>query len=84
MRFVIGAVALAFVIGRLFITPRLATVPSVEGAYEAAAHIFVGFLVLVALYDRRQVLGPSRLYGLIGLAITAWEGALFFIQRGLQ
>jgi hypothetical protein len=74
-------VAFLIILCRPFITPHLATDPSIEGVYEAVALFFVGFLLLVPIYDWKQVLGPSRWYGVIGLVILLWEGSLFYIDK---
>lgn len=73
--------ALIVLLGRLWITPRLTTVPSAEGIYEATAHLFVGFLIAAPFYDKKQQLGPSHLYGVLGWALTAWEALWFFVQK---
>jgi hypothetical protein len=57
MKKLILASAFAIALGRVFITPRLTNIPSIEGGYEALAHLLVGFMILVPFYDRRQSLG---------------------------
>lgn len=79
-RFIIVAAATIFV-GRLLITPRLASVPSAEGAYEALSHLFVGALLFAPMYDWRESVGPARLYGAIGAALSGWELLLFLLQK---
>ncbi len=69
-------------LGRIFITPRIAGVPSVEGTYEALSHLLVGFLILVPFYDREEILGPSKLYGWVGWGLAIWEGIWFAVQKG--
>ncbi len=83
MKTSIVAVAAILAICRAFITPRLTHIPTLEGLYETTAHLFVGFLILIPAYDWRQKLGPSRAYGLLGLALTTWEALWFFAQRYL-
>jgi hypothetical protein len=73
--------AIATALGRIVVTPRLTNIPSVEGAYEALAHLFVGFLILVPFYDRDQELGPSKMYGWIGWALALWELGWFLFQK---
>jgi hypothetical protein len=72
--------AAAIALGRIFITPRLTGIPSVEGSYEAIAHIVVGFLIFVPFYDWKQQLGPTRLYGCIGWVLAFWELGWFLAQ----
>ncbi len=69
--------------GRIFITPRLTSIPTFEGTYEALAHLFVGFLILVPFYDKLEQLGPSKLYGYIGWALAIYEGVFFAVQKYL-
>jgi hypothetical protein len=78
--FLILTAAVAVAAGRVFITPRLA-VPSSEGSYEAFAHLFVGFLVLVPFYDPKQLVGPSRILGGIGWFLAFWELGWFLFQK---
>jgi hypothetical protein len=73
-------IALAIAIGRIFITPRLNLLTS-EGTYEAFAHLFVGFLVIVPFYDSKQTLGPSKLYGWIGWALAFFELGYWLVQK---
>jgi hypothetical protein len=68
-------------LGRVFITPRLTNIPTVEGTYETLAHLLVGFLIIVPFYDRQQNLGPSRLYGWIGWSLATWELGWFLVQK---
>lgn len=79
--FVLYAIAAMVFIGRLLIVPRLATVPSLEGTYEALSHIIVGALLFAPIYDWKQRLGPSRIYGVIGCVISLWELIMFLLQR---
>lgn len=81
MKYLIVLLSLAVAIGRMFIVPRLTNIPSTEGAYEALAHLFVGFLIIVPLYDPKESIGPSRLYALIGWILAFWEAGWFFAQR---
>ena len=67
--------------GRMIISPRLTTTPSFEGSYEAIAHLFVGFLILVPFYDREEKLGPSKLYGYTGWGLAFWELGWFIAQK---
>jgi hypothetical protein len=78
---IIFALAAAVALGRVFITPRLTAIPSAEGSYEAVAHLFVGFLILVPFYDPKQLLGPSKLYGYIGWLLGLWELGWFVMQK---
>jgi hypothetical protein len=73
--------AMIAAVGRLLITPRLASVPSIEGAYEALAHLFVGALIGICLYDWRERLGHARLYGLMAILLTVLEAVMFVIQK---
>lgn len=73
--------AALFALGRIFITPRLTNIPTVTGTYEALAHLFVGFLILVPFYDSKEQLGPSKLYGWIGWGLAIWEGVWFAVQK---
>lgn len=66
---------------RVVIVPRLTSIPTWEGSYEALAHILVGFLIIVPLYDPKNVLGPSRFYGWIGWGLAFWEAGWFAWQR---
>jgi hypothetical protein len=75
---ILAAIALA--VDRMLITPRLA-VPTWEGSFEALSHLFVGFLLLIPFYDREETLGPSKLYGWIGLALSLWELGWFIAQK---
>jgi len=43
--------------------------------------MLVGFLILVSWYDRRDAVGPAKLYGRIGWALASWELAWFLIQK---
>lgn len=81
MNWMLLAFAAAAAVGRAFIAPRLADVPSIEGTYEALAHLLVGFLILVPFYDRDQQVGPSRIYGRIGWALAFWEAGWFAVQK---
>ncbi len=81
MKAFVGLAALLIFVGRMFITPRLASIPSVEGGYEAFAHLFVGFLILVPFYDRKQIIGPTKTYGWIGWLLALWEGGWFIAQK---
>jgi hypothetical protein len=83
MKKTVFLLAFLVAIGRVFIAPRLVHIPSFEGTYEAFAHLFVGFLIIVPFYDRKQTLGPSHLYGYIGWALGLWELAWFVGQRFL-
>jgi hypothetical protein len=81
MKKLVIVLAVAVAIGRFFIAPRLVNIPSFEGTYEALAHLFVGFLILVPFYDRKQQLGPSKLYGWIGWGLGLWELGWFIMQK---
>lgn len=76
----VGIATICVALGRFLIEPRLG-VPTAEGAYEAAAHLLVGFLVLVAVYDWRERAGPARLYLLIGVGLSVLELAMFLAQK---
>ena len=80
-RTLLCSLALAVALGRIFIAPRLTSVPSIEGSYEAFAHCVVGFLILVPWYDRRQEIGPAKLYGYVGWALAFWELGWFLAQK---
>lgn len=73
--------AVAIAVGRIFIVPRLTGIPSIEGSYEAVAHIIVGFLIIVPFYDRQEKVGPSTAYGIIGWALALWELGWFLVQK---
>jgi hypothetical protein len=73
--------AILFALGRIFITPRLTNIPTVTGTYESLAHLFVGFLILVPFYDRKEELGPSKLYGWIGWGLASGEAVWFAVQK---
>jgi hypothetical protein len=79
--FLICASVVVLALGRIFIAPRLVNIPSVEGSYEAVAHLVDGFLILVPVYDWHQELGPSRLYGILGGAFALWELGWFVAQK---
>jgi hypothetical protein len=81
MKIYVLVLAAATLLGRVFIVPRLTHIPTVEGTYEALAHMLVGFLVLAPFYDRRQQLGPSKLYGWIGWGLAFWELGFFLVQK---
>lgn len=81
MKKVIIAASIATAVGRIFIAPRLTNIPTLTGTYEAFAHMFVGFLILVSFYDRKQLLGPSKLYGWLGWSLGLWEAAWFAVQK---
>jgi hypothetical protein len=77
----ICSVAAIAALARIFITPRLANIPTIEGTYEALAHLFVGFLILVRFYDPDEFCAPSKLYFWIGLALALWEAGWFLVQK---
>lgn len=77
----IALAAVATVVGRVYITPRLVHIPTWEGTYEALTHLFVGFLILVPFYDRRQWAGPAKQLGTLGWALATWELVCFLAQR---
>jgi hypothetical protein len=81
---VIYIFVMLFAVERFFVTPRLTNIPSVEGTYEALAHMLVGFLILVSFYDREQQLGPARVYGLLGWLLGGLELILFVVQKKLH
>jgi hypothetical protein len=93
MKTIVLAIAFLIAIGRIFITPRLTHIPSAEGGYEALAHLFVGFLIMVPFYDRQQKIAHSvfsmiptratsraRLFACIGWALAFWELGWFLVQ----
>lgn len=80
-RYLLYACAAAIALGRIFIAPRLIGIPSIEGGYEAIAHLAVGFMILVPWYDRHDRLGPARLFGRIGWALALWELGWFLAQK---
>jgi hypothetical protein len=67
--------------GRFLIVPRLTHIPTLEGSYEAFAHMVVGFLILVPFYDPRERVGPSKLYGWCGWLLGIFELVMFVAQR---
>lgn len=71
--------ALAVLIGRMFITPRLTGIPSAEGTYETIAHLVVGFLIFVPFYESSE---RARMFGWMGWFIAIWEGGWFAVQKG--
>lgn len=81
MKAILLALAFVIAIGRIFIEPRLTSIPSIEGEYEAFSHLLVGFLILVPWYDRQQQLGPSKLYGYVGWSLAIWELGWFLVQK---
>ena len=81
MNIAIWIFAVLSLLGRAWITPRLTGVPTIEGTYEAIVHLFVGFLILVPFYDRKQAIGPAKLYGWIGWGLAFWEAAWFLVQK---
>ena len=94
MRILIVLLSIAVGIGRLMITPRL-NLPTTEGSYEAAAHLFVG--VLFAAWFMRSSMLHQRYYGLLtrlkmwfvngsywsffAISLTLLEIACFMIQK---
>jgi hypothetical protein len=80
-KFLIFVIAAAIAIGRIFITPRLTGIPTIEGGYESFSHLIVGFMIIVPWYDRDQKLGPSKIYGRIGWALGIWELGWFLFQK---
>jgi hypothetical protein len=83
--------AIAVFIGRIFITPRL-SVPTMEGSYEAAAHLLCGFLILLRVHELdvepgrtwanwKAMHGAVRLYWRIGWAIAWWELGWIMVQK---
>lgn len=52
-------------------------------SYEAFAHLFVGFLILVRYYDPQQTLGPTHLYAWLGWGLSLWELGWFLAQKYL-
>lgn len=73
--------AVAAALGRVVITPRLVNIPTIEGTFEALAHLLVGFLILVPFYDGKQSAGPSKTYGWIGWGLAFWEAGWFAFQK---
>jgi hypothetical protein len=65
---------------RLFIVPRLTNIPTWELSYEALAHMIVGFLIGVAWYDKKQTVGPSKLYSKLGWGLATFELLMFLGQ----
>ena len=72
---------LFFAVCRIFITPRLTHIPTWELSFEAFVHLFDGFLILVWFYDRKQQLGPSKLYAWLGWSLAFWELGWFIVER---
>ena len=81
--YLIIVVAFVLAVLRAAITPRLHSVPSLEGIYESTAHLFCGGLIALRLYDWRGKLGPTRLYWNIGWALALWELCWFLVQKYL-
>lgn len=66
---------------RVCITPRLINIPTFEGTYEAFAHLFVGFLILIPFYDCKDALGPASAFGWLGWILALWEAFWFILQK---
>ena len=81
MKIAVWILAACVLTGRALIVPRLTHIPTIELSYETFAHLFVGFLIIVPWYDRKQVLGPSKLYGWIGWSLSIWELVWFLAQK---
>lgn len=82
-KFIIIAICAAFV-GRIFITPRLTHIPTLEGTYEAITHMLVGFLLIVRWYDPHEKIGPSDFYWRLGWGLAFWELVWFIAQKALK
>lgn len=74
MEFVICLLSLAVVVGRCLITPRL-DLPTVEGSYEAFAHLFVGGLFGAWAVNRKK----SILFYAVGISL--FELLAFLVQK---
>lgn len=81
MKRAICILALLTLIGRVLITPRLSSVPSWEGSYEAFAHGLSIGLILIGAYDWYSQLGPARKYFWLGWALGIYELIYFLIQK---
>lgn len=81
MKYILIALSALTVAFHFFVSTRLNSVPSIGGTYEALAHLLAGFLIGVPFYDRREILGPSRLYGMLGWAISVFELVYFLIAK---
>jgi hypothetical protein len=73
------ALTVAFAIGRIFITPRLTNIPSVEQSFETFAHLFVGGLIGISWYDRKSEI--AQLYGWLGWVLSLWELGWWIAQK---
>jgi len=83
-RFVVLASAAVVVLGRFAIEPRL-DLPTMEGSYEAFAHLFVGGLFGACLASQGTrhdaIYGDSAFYFLLGLMLSLFELAIFLVQK---
>jgi hypothetical protein len=79
MKRAVIALTLLTILGRILITPRLTSVPSAEGSYEAFAHMFVGGLLMVGIYDRHNE--HARTYWWLGWALGIYELIYFLVQK---
>lgn len=68
----------ATLFGRLMITPRLTNIPTIEGTFEAIAHLFVGFLIIVPFYDKTK---ETKMYGWMGWGLALFELFCFIVQK---
>ena len=81
MKKLVLVTALAVFVLRFFITPRLTHIPSFEMSYEAFAHLFVGGLIGVSWYDKKNA--TAALYGAIGWSLVIFELLMFLWQKFL-
>ena len=72
---------LAVLVGRVFIIPRVTGIPSIEGSYEAMAHMFVGFALLLPAYQWCYSLEINWYWLAIGVLLSLWELGWFLAQR---
>jgi hypothetical protein len=84
---VVIVLAILTALVRVFIEPRLTNIPTFEGTYEALVHMFVGFLIILPIYEHFRYIGGSseaRALGWIGWGLALWEGLWFGIQKYLS
>jgi hypothetical protein len=90
--------ALLFAVGRFFITPRL-NLPTIEGSYEAFAHLYVGYLFgaavhwqnminshrlfITSIYEELRFAATKNLYFQAAILLSLLELVMFMVQKGL-
>ena len=75
----VSLASIAVLLGRVFIIPRL-SVPTIEGSYEAFAHMLVGFLVMLPLYESSP---RATRWAKVGWVLALWELGWFIAQKYL-